>query len=295
MKNKINIAEILKNCPRGMELNCTCADNVVFDKIIEYEQIKCVIGKAREPFILDKYGRLLCICCPKCVIFPKDTTWEKFQRPFKNGDIVATTDGFWIGITTGGTSGRFIPTYCVMKIDGEFEVYLGEKEKWQFNRLATEEEKERLFRTIKENGYRWNAKTKTLEKLPKFKVGDRIKKNKDYISGIITNIYDDGSYKVEYQGGGVSYIYPEYQDEWELVPNKFDITTLKPFESRVLVRNCKDERWLPVIWGLYDDDDTEYPYNCSGFYYAQCIPYEGNEHLIGKTDDCDEYYKTWEK
>ena len=26
----------------------------------------------------------------------------------------------------------------------------------------------------------------------------------------------------------------------------------------------------------------------------QCIPYEGNQHLLGKTDDCDEYYKTWE-
>lgn len=26
---------------------------------------------------------------------------------------------------------------------------------------------------------------------------------------------------------------------------------------------------------------------------TQCIPYEGNEHLLGKTDDCDEFYKTW--
>ena len=27
--------------------------------------------------------------------------------------------------------------------------------------------------------------------------------------------------------------------------------------------------------------------------YKQCIPYEGNEHLLGTTDDCDDYYKTW--
>lgn len=32
--------------------------------------------------------------------------------------------------------------------------------------------------------------------------------------------------------------------------------------------------------------------NGSGFY--QCIPYEDNEHLLGTTNDCDEYYKTWE-
>lgn len=25
-----------------------------------------------------------------------------------------------------------------------------------------------------------------------------------------------------------------------------------------------------------------------------CQVYEGNEHLLGKTDDCDEYFKTWE-
>ena len=35
MENKINIAELLKDCLKGMELDCTCADNVVFDKIIK--------------------------------------------------------------------------------------------------------------------------------------------------------------------------------------------------------------------------------------------------------------------
>ena len=27
--------------------------------------------------------------------------------------------------------------------------------------------------------------------------------------------------------------------------------------------------------------------------YRRCIPYEGNEYLLGKTDDCDDFYKTW--
>lgn len=26
-----------------------------------------------------------------------------------------------------------------------------------------------------------------------------------------------------------------------------------------------------------------------------CIPYENNEHLLGTTNDCDDFYKTWEK
>ena len=30
---KINVAELLKDCPKGMELDCTLWDNVVFDHI----------------------------------------------------------------------------------------------------------------------------------------------------------------------------------------------------------------------------------------------------------------------
>lgn len=29
-------------------------------------------------------------------------------------------------------------------------------------------------------------------------------------------------------------------------------------------------------------------------YDSQCIHYEGNQHLLGTTDECDNYYKTWE-
>lgn len=28
-----------------------------------------------------------------------------------------------------------------------------------------------------------------------------------------------------------------------------------------------------------------------GYYTNQCIPYEGNEHLLGTTEDCEERYK----
>jgi hypothetical protein len=33
MKDKINVAELLKDCPKGMVLDCTMLDNVVFEKI----------------------------------------------------------------------------------------------------------------------------------------------------------------------------------------------------------------------------------------------------------------------
>jgi hypothetical protein len=36
-----------------------------------------------------------------------------------------------------------------------------------------------------------------------------------------------------------------------------------------------------------------YTFACVGHYPNQCIPYLGNEHLLGTCDDCGEYYKNW--
>ena len=32
-----------------------------------------------------------------------------------------------------------------------------------------------------------------------------------------------------------------------------------------------------------------------GYCPTMCIPYEGNEHLLGTSINCDDFYKTWEK
>lgn len=184
MENKIDIAAILKDCHRGMELDCTIYDGVTLDCVtIESDchyngkndyPIK-IVTKNGFSTRLTKYGQNVDIEEAKCVIFPKGKkTWEGFQR-FKDGDIVATTNGLWIGITTGGYSGSIIPTYCVIHSDESFEAYLNYKKNWAFARLANKEEKEKLFQVIESNGYKWNAETKTLEKIKlKFKDGDII-------------------------------------------------------------------------------------------------------------------------
>jgi hypothetical protein len=163
-------------------------------------------------------------------------------------------------------------------------------------RFATEEEKEKLFNAIKDNGYRWNPETKQLEKLPKFKVGDRVKKkdsNEDVV--LITDIADN-YYIVETKYGMEVTISISIQDNYELVPNKFDINTLVPFESRVLVRHTKDNKWCASFFSHIDEDFNSHCYKfvtTSGKSYPYCIPYEGNEHLLGKVDDCGEFYKNW--
>lgn len=57
----------------------------------------------------------------------------------------------------------------------------------------------------------------------------------------------------------------------------------KPFD-KVLVRNNTDEEWSLSLFSYYDEKDGDFPYIClNRGYYHYCIPYEGNEYLLGKT------------
>lgn len=58
----------------------------------------------------------------------------------------------------------------------------------------------------------------------------------------------------------------------------------KPFD-RVLVRNENYGRWQSALYDQYLSYKGDYPHHVIGdVSYAQCIPYEGNEHLLGTTD-----------
>ena len=308
MENKINIAKLLKDCPKGMELDCPMFDNLYFDRVVDSEiySIRTFIeseGGIRTVICFTEYGTYSsCLPNSKCVIFPKGkTTWEEFVPPieFKDGDILYTRYDCdkYIFIFESITENTHVNSYLYLFGD-ELRIVKA----WltvcddKYLRLATEEEKARLFQAIKERGYKWNAETKTLENLPIFKTGDKIvKKNGVCVPILITKVGDEFYYSNTEHSVGVLSI--EEQDDWELVPNKFDITTLKPFESRVLVRDKDTETWEGQFYSRYSNNSDK-PYICIGVVelsdYKQCIPYEGNEHLLGTTNDCNEFYKTWE-
>lgn len=249
---KINVAKLLKYCPKGMELDSPVWNNIVFEEI-DGDSIVIFRTSVGAIVYLTQYGEINSID-GNCVIFPKGkTTWEGFVPPckpceFKDGDIVYVKSDkrneyiiIFKEIRNDHIHKYVCFAYQHLSIDKCALCHLVDAE---IMRLATEEEKQKLFDAIKDNGYKWNTETKTLEKL---------------------------------------------------VPNKFDITTLIPFESKVLARDSELGKWCPAIWGFYNDTAINYPYDCIGGDFAQCIPYEGNEHLLGTTNDCDEYYKTWEK
>lgn len=297
-QDKINIAELLRNCPKGMELDCTIYEDVCFDYVDELNIIHCYIQREthKTSLTFNQHGTPNSDIKSKCVIFPKGkTTWEGFHRPFVDGDIIYNRLQKKICIYYLYEDEVPRIRYCRYN---ESNIQL-QFEKLEYPipiavqdyRLATEEEKAKLFKAIKDNGYKWNAETKTLERLikPKFKVGDRIKtiyKTYHYVIKGIT----DTHYTLEEVEDKFQYIEPIVEDKnWELVADKFDITTLKPFESKVLMRSSNAREWVGTIYSHYNNNKF---YGC-GMCCDQCIPYEGNEHLLGKTDDCDEYFKNW--
>ena len=73
-----------------------------------------------------------------------------------------------------------------------------------------------------------------------------------------------------------------------LEKTKFDITTLKPFD-KVLMRSSNAREWDATLFSHYSNNKF---YGC-GMCCDQCIPYKGNEHLLGTTNDCDDFYINW--
>lgn len=294
---KLNIAEILKYCPKGMALYsplCGVCEYAGVEKRYNYKYARIITKTEKGTEIwFNEYGKYFNdFTIDECLLFPskENRDWSTFQRPFKDGDVVFFDDSIAIFKEWGDET--LFRTYVKQYIRREsidigfplFGKYIHKEA-----RFATEEEKQKLFDTIKANGYKWNAETKTLEKLSKFKVGDKITDKNKFIYRI-TEITDKG-YKLH--DLKTTFITFEEAD-WYFVKvvDIFDINTLIPFESRVLVRSSYGDIWRPAIYGVFDSK-KHYHYVVGGEYWTQCIPYESNEHLLGTTNDCDEYYKTW--
>ena len=288
MENKINVAELLKDCPKGMELDCTMYEDVYFDYIHELNTIYCYIKDEgfKTTVVFNQFGTPNSNIKSKCVIFPKGkTTWEGFCIPFKDGDIVVTTLGN-IAIIRKSIEENLFCIYGFMVHD---IFYKDEAIKVVVERLATEEEKQKLFDAIKATGYRWNPETKTLEKLiePKFKVGDKIEKLGSRFT--ITEIKDN--YYLTKCGNKILI---DNQDDFNLISNKFDITALTPFD-KVLVRDHNDCIWRADFYSHYEQNQ-QYWFVCVGDVYKQCIPYnEETANLLSTDHDCPDKYKTWKK
>jgi hypothetical protein len=292
-----NLIEILKNVPEGTKLYSTIHGDIYFDHIdaTNIYPIKCHGNVSKFNFTKD--GKHYHDYDGECILFPskKQRDWSQFKVPcqFKPGDVLTSNDGLYITI--------FNKKDC-LPMGGESNVlYYNCYYDTKFSRLeiginygigriidyhyANSVEKNILFDRLQEKGYFWNDKTNSLEKY-KFKIGDKIQ-----------NINTKNRYKVI----GVNYDYYTLEnkcvldcsDQNKFENVKFDITTLKPYDE-VLVRDIYEDYWRFATFGFYKEFGTHPFHTIGGIGFDCCIPYKGNEHLTGTTNDCDEYYKTWE-
>lgn len=308
----MNIAEILKYCPKGTKLYSPIYGDVTLDEVFN-SMIKVIISNNHSRgFFGDgsysPYG--------ECVIFPsKDQRdWSKFRLPFKAGDIVMTIDKLTPFIFKEYVDDTYAHCYCgvdvydTLRIEAPVDIY------WTSSFIipASEKAKKELFDKMAEAGYKWNADTLKLETIEsKFKEGDVVIDDQGNLC-LVSKIRDDGFITITaalytnktlnvYTSNTVTrsiqlvsiasitdrnklysalvregYRYDEKQHR--LVKQEF-----KPFD-KVLIRDEDNQTWRVCLFSHYRKD-LSCPYVCVGCSaYKQCIPYEGNEYLLGTTD-----------
>lgn len=231
-KDNINIAEILKDCPKGMKLYTPMYGEVELSRVgdddLNYPIVVNNMQGGILGFIKDGH-HTLGFPDSECLLFPssKMRDWKRF---FKRGDIVIKNGGGMAAVFDGWANDTYtefnttINLYCDNNT-GEEEVCTT-----HLFRKATEEECKQFIEKV-----------------------ERILKGK----------YNPEALQVES-------VKPE--------------CPFKPFD-KVLVRDNIEQEWSASMFSYYDPSEgNKFPYMCLTSYYHYCIPYEGNEHLLGTTD-----------
>lgn len=93
----MNIAEILRHCPKGTKLYSTVFGEVTLDEVDIYDIYPIVVRRFNHlKTSFDKEGHYLeDYPGAECVLFPskEQKDWNEFRLPVKAGDIMMSKDG----------------------------------------------------------------------------------------------------------------------------------------------------------------------------------------------------------
>lgn len=236
MENKINIAEILRDMPKGTKLysplfgKCELVD-VGTDGYGDFIRIEHDPHDANKKVYksFSSNGRYFeFLKDTECLLFPsaKMRDWSKF---FKRGDVVYNPNSKMLAIFDGWVNDDY--TEFNTTINYYKDHTFGEEEVCDTECFVkANDEQKTLFIAAAEKHYGGRYNPKTLQV-------DPVKVSKP-------------------------------------------MCPFKPFQ-KVLVRDAKDEAWKADYFSHYEEDYKSLPYICVGSLYKLCIPYEGNEHLLG--------------
>ena len=263
----------------------------------------------------------------ECIIFPSKEMqdWSKFA--WKKGDVLVSNDGKERVIFVKFQDNRYMrffgKFFSQKKEDGDIDYKSNLDASVNDYTLENIDAAQAYINTIEERlGGKLNLETLEIEK-SEFKDGDiafadygnrqyvfivsgKTNLSEGYYSFIALNLNSTKALNIGYKKSffkeNLSTIRLATEEEkqqlfdalakegkaWDaekkqIVDLKLKVDVLKPFD-RVLVRNCKSENWRANLFGYIDKDGF---YCCVWANWAYCIPYIGNESLLGTTKDVE--------
>lgn len=316
MEEKINIAEILENKSQGTKLYSLTYGDCFYQEYTGDFGIECQSQNGVQ-FNLDEYGKY-CID-GECIIFPSKEMrdWEKFA--WKRGDVLVNSRGLKILFDRWANDNytSFYAKTINLVEDGFLDTNL--------HTLASEKDAKSFIKCIEEKlGGKLNRETLKIEKAqPEFKdadiafadygnrqdvfiVSDKTDLSEGYNSFIsldLRNLTLIMGYRRSFFKKDLCKLRLATEEEkqqlfdalakkgkqWDakkkMIVDLKPKVELKPFD-KVLVRNDKEDQWSANIFSYQVRDNMYY---CLGEnYWRYCIPYAGNEHLLGITKDVED-------
>ena len=323
MEERINIVEILKNKPKGTKLYADAFGELSIEDI--YAECKDELGitlssKDGDELLFYNDGKYSIYGEPILVPSKEMRDWEKFA--WKRGDVLVNSRGLKILFdrwANDNYTSFYAKTINLVEdgfLDTNLHTLVSEKETKSFIKCIEEK-----------LGGKLNRETLEIEKTqPEFKDGDIVfmKGIKDgYFANcifILRSEYKDGDesafyyafYNADDKFTTAEYGYTrvhyslrpatdsEKQQLFDALAKKgkawdaekkqiVDLkpkVELKPFDN-VLVRHQKTEEWRANIFSHTDKTDEYLDYVCVNGRWEFCIPYEGNESLLGTTKDVE--------
>ena len=326
MKTKINIAAILKDKPQGTKLFSRICGAVELKKVIDVRKKKSIVVKELNSNNQHRFwhdGNFF--RAGQCVLQPSENMedWSKFS--WKKGDVLQNNDHNTQVIFDRFTSDTYEMVRCKywMKVDNGIERFIVETNVFTKDYFKVSEELSQCYINEIENrcGGKLNLETLEIEKQTEFKdgdiafadygnrqdvfiVSDKTDLSEGYSSfisldlnsltlsmGCRTTFFKKDLCKLriatEEEKKQLFSALEKKGKRWD--SNKkaiFDLKPnieLKPFD-RVLVRDFEDQAWQVSLFSYKDSDSY---YCCNGCAWNQCIPYIGNESLLGTTKDME--------
>jgi hypothetical protein len=318
MEAKINIVEILKDKPQGTKLYSSACGKCNLEEVddksfkISFYNSKFGFMNGGEGY-LDKNGKLY--DDGECVVFPSKEMrdWEKFS--WKKGDILVSKDNVHIIFEKfeDDTYTRFKGKHYLWK---EFNVEDYNKEETKMLtsvfEKAADDVAQTYIKTIEERlGGKLNLETLEIKKQLEFKDGDIVVYGKSV--AICRRIYKHtlsfyvslnemvGLLFADEVESSEEYRFATDEDKQQLFDalakegkawdaEKKQIVDIKkehqfkPFE-KVLVRDSYNDMWRASFFSHIKEDDGRYVTTCLTWKF--CIPYIGNESLVGTTKDVE--------